>query len=1016
MNEFVTHFDLRNYLFAGALQNPAVEYGNDAIAYKNIIERIEQRTKAFIPFLKTGDIVAINRPKSPEYVVDFLSVLFCGGIVMPIDGALPAYRRSQMVNIVRPRVLIAADGNITQNRSVQPSAVPMNGPCPEGSANSAPRGHGRRAAYVFFTSGSTGRPKAILGSLDGLVEFIRWQGKEFKIGPADRVSFLTGLGFDVSLRDILLPLMHGATLVIPSENDLASPQSTVAWLVERGITRTHAVPSVARIWARAQQDDRLALKTLFLAGEKLLAVAVDELRQAFPNITEFVNLYGPTETTLAKFFFRVKPEIDYPNGEIPVGLPIPGADFRLSGNGEVGEIVISTPHASFGYIGASEEENSRFTVADGLTTYYTGDLGRITNQGELVVVGRIDDELKVNGVRVHPTEVECALSRLDMIDDVAVVGVKLTEDSESRLAAFWTAKAEVDTCAADAPRSDALTYLPQAIVPTIWRLLDSLPQNANGKIDRASLQKHLYQSTTTTQAPVTDTEKWVLDAVANILSIPTPGIEDNVFALGCTSLHIAFLIGRIEDDLKKSLDFSDLFRTSVLKDIAATIDAAPAKEVFHIPPIGEKNRYHMSPQQRRWWNIYMPKGNRSWATMVRVVRFDKLVEANTVREALFKLVVQQDSMGLWFDESGPDIMLAKVVCPSLADIDVAQHDLSSLSQQDADSALNDIRLRVANSEIDTGKWPLFRVHLVALPDQKSTVIFAIHHMVSDGFSMGLIENALHCAVAGNDPKRQKLAFNYLDYAAWATDRELHTFGDGSPAKDYWQDLFRAPYKKHIFPELWHGPDGDRGQGYCREVPQTLRAAITKLSRQEHVTEFSIYLAAKMLAWHHLLKQEDLVIGTPAAGCDIPGTQELIGNFISLVCIRSRLQKGLSHIEYVRQIMHSVALGMTHQNYQYDTLVKDIGMEFEQARFPLTTIFISYLNFEAMRSTPLCHRELGFSDLGFAVKFDLMSYVREHKDATSLQVQYRNNLFEKPKVEEFVDTWLSELARVTASER
>lgn len=329
---------------------------------------------------------------------------------------------------------------------------------------------------------------------------------------------------------------------------------------------------------------------------------------------------------------------------------------------------------------------------------------------------------------------ERALSRLDTIDDVAVVGVKLTEDSESRLAAFWTAKAEVDTCAADAPRSDALTYLPQAIVPTIWRLLDSLPQNANGKIDRAALQKHLYQSTTTTQAPVTDTEKWVLDAVANILSIPTPGIEDNVFALGCTSLHIAFLIGRIEDDLKKSLEFSDLFRTSVLKDIAATIDAAPAKEVFHIPPIGEKNRYHMSPQQRRWWNIYMPKGNRSWATMVRVIRFDKLVEANTVREALFKLVVQQDSIGLWFDESGPDIMLAKVVCPSLADIDVAQQDLSSLSQQDADSAMNDIRLRVANSEIDTASAtvafaPIFitlreRKRLVQLSDLKFVALSA----------------------------------------------------------------------------------------------------------------------------------------------------------------------------------------------------------------------------------------------------------------------------------------------------
>jgi mycobactin peptide synthetase MbtE len=995
-------FRLDDFVKPANLTRTCVECDGRTLAYGELIALVDARAQALAPLVRDGDVVAIRREKSEFYVVDLMAVLALGAVAMPLDPRLPEARVEALMDTVPPQAVITDDSVRATGR---PSAI-------AGHPN-----HGERPGYVMFTSGSTGKPKAILGSVSALLHFVRWQGAEFGVSAGDRVSFLTPVGFDVSLRDIFLPLLHGGVLVIPSDQHIATPRAIAHWLARQSITVVHAVPSVAKLWARAMGDAVPALRLLFLAGEKLYPATVAELRAAFGETTKYVNLYGPSETTLAKFFFRVGPVNAGELAPIPVGRPLPGTSFGL-GAAELGrEVVITTRHATLGYINAPEAETRRFVRnGDGTVSYRTGDLGEVSVAGDLVIVGRADDEVKVNGVRVHPNEVTQALQGYSGAQDVCVFATTPRGRSEPRLAAIWIAGPAGQTLPDNAPREHALRHLPQAIVPTIWRKVVAFPKNANGKIDRARLADLLTPSDDGPTAAASDTEAWLCRAIGGILECEAPSTTADLFGLGATSIHVAFLIGKVEEELGKSLAFADVFALTRLRDIAALIDRSPARANVAMPDLPKAETYALSPQQRRWWNIYMPEGNRSWATMVRVLKFDRTVDARRLERGLLDLSRHQDSMRLSFVQRNGEVLLKETPVGDATSLDIEVQDFSGQPSETAARMLDALRLDVANAEIPTDAWPLFRATVAKLPGGQSAVVFAMHHMISDGFSMNLIETQLRQFLEEGRAVPAPSRFNYLAYADWAAREEPTRFGPGSDAQAYWARVFATPYRKHVFTEKWTGPGHDRGQGYCIKVPHATRAAVKTYARAHKVTEFSLYLSAKFQALHRLLDRPDLVIGTPAAGRELKGAEELVGNFISLVCVRSRRDAGQSALGHVRQTMQDVACAMTHQGYQYDRLVADLGLAFEQSRFPLTTIFISYLNFSGAGRSPLDPRELGFSDLGFAVKFDKMSYVREHDGATSLLIQYRNNLFERADIEAFASAWIDELDAVVRTER
>jgi len=436
-------------------------------------------------------------------------------------------------------------------------------------------------AYIFFTSGTTGIPKAVLGCHKSLSHFLRWQRETFAIGPKDRIAQLTSLSFDAVLRDIFLPLTSGATLCLPELNDDPGFDDTISWLEHERISVLHTVPSLAESWlASVVQSFSLSdMRWVFFVGEPLNDALVRQWRAAFHNAAEIVNLYGPTETTLVKCFYRVPAEMR--PGVQPVGRPIPdtqalvfAGNNRLCGINEPGEIVLRTPFRSLGYVNAPEESQKRFVEnpfrddAEDLI-YFTGDAGRYRPDGTLEILGRLDDQVKIRGVRVEPAEVTAILSQHPLVDSCIVVGKKNKGD-ETCLVAYVVASKQGQATTTQL-RSYLLEQLPATMVPSVFVFLDSLPLTPNGKIDRKALPEPDQQRSAPEGsyiAPRTEIENVVAGTWAEVLKLPRVGVHDNFFELGGHSLLATQIISRIHEALHMDVSLRALFEKPTVASLS----------------------------------------------------------------------------------------------------------------------------------------------------------------------------------------------------------------------------------------------------------------------------------------------------------------------------------------------------------------------------------------------------------------------------------------------------------------
>ena len=453
--------------------------------------------------LQPGDIVAITGFMSFGMIAAMLATLAAGGVVAPIDCALPPARRDLLAQTLTPRFTAHIRPGIDPVDGLDFAEWPTHAvlaAMPEAAAAAFVPGD-RAAAYVFFTSGSTGTPKAVLGTHQGLAHFLDWQRAQFPIGPGDRAAQITALSFDVVLRDVLFPLTSGATLHIPPRDMLLDAGRMLRWFADQAIGVMHCVPSLMRAWLYADEGMRpfSAIKFVFFAGEPLTDTLLARFRDAAGDHTTMVNLYGPTETTLAKLAHRVE-RIE--PGVQPVGMPQPGVNVaimrdraHLCGLWETGESAIRTPYRALGYLGRDDLtaqaflRNTRNDDPEDLL-YFTGDLGRYRADGKVEIFGRMDAQIKIRGVRIEPGEIENRLIHLPQVRDAAVAARTLA-GGDKVLIGFVVPDAPV---AADAQRDfaaglrDALRrQLSDAMVPSRIVVIDHLAYLPNGKLDRKAL-------------------------------------------------------------------------------------------------------------------------------------------------------------------------------------------------------------------------------------------------------------------------------------------------------------------------------------------------------------------------------------------------------------------------------------------------------------------------------------------------------------------------------------------------
>lgn len=561
-------------------QNPdsiAICKGEQKWTYRELASRSEHIARALVADgLTKGEVVAVIGPPSFGLIAGMLAVFRSGGVLLTLDPNLPPERQQLMLRESgAKRTLYDGALNETSVADIELPAIDPNDP-----------------AYLFFTSGTTGVPKGVLGCHKGLSHFLKWQRKQFAIGPEDACAQLTGLSFDVVLRDIFLPLTSGASLHLPDVASEVGTSRILSWLERRKITALHTVPSVAQTWLN-DVPEGVSLRSLrwaFFAGEPLNDSLVARWRAAFPESGKIVNLYGPTETTLAKCFYVVP---DEPlSGVQPVGQPLPETQAlvltpgnNLCGIGELGEIVIRTPFRTLGYIndeGARFQTNPFTGAADDLV-YRTGDRGRYRPDGMLEILGRLDQQVKIRGVRVEPDEVTALLARHPAVESCIVTACKDAHD-ENALAAY------VVMAAGDCPSSELRTFLskhlPPAMVPSFFVSMPELPLTPNGKVNRRALpepERSLPQPDEFV-APRDQTEQTVADIWSEVLGIKQFSVVTDFFELGGHSLLATQIISRLRDTFQIELPVASIFENRTVAELSRLVTEARQQDVKMNPP------------------------------------------------------------------------------------------------------------------------------------------------------------------------------------------------------------------------------------------------------------------------------------------------------------------------------------------------------------------------------------------------------------------------------------------------
>jgi amino acid adenylation domain-containing protein len=573
---------------------PAVVQGDAILTYAQLggaMDALARRLRA--AGLKPGDVVAVRGPRSPGFVACMAGALRAGGVLMNLSVDLPTRRQHQMMQQSGARFLfqVGPQRNEDDGPGEMPGLVIITvdalgglngGRAPANDSDvEGPSAAGHAPAYIFFTSGSTGTPKAVRGTHQGLAHFLAWQRQTFDVGPADRCAQLTGLSFDVVLRDVFLPLTSGAVLVLPPDGD-SGGASMVRWLEQERITLLHTVPSVAETWLLDLKPGvpLSSLKHTFFAGEPLTAALVERWRQAFPEAGEIVNLYGPTETTLAKCFYRVPAQ---PRAGIqPIGRPLPQTQIlvltpqrTVCGIGEPGEIAVRTPFRSLGYLDAAEENARRF-IANPFSgdaddrLYLTGDRGAYCADGMIEFLGRLDHQVKLHGVRIEPAEVAATLQSCPEVATCAVVAREDTPGAPV-LVAYVVLRRGVSESTRRL-REFLRQRLPAPMVPSRFVILDSLPLTPNQKLDRDRLpapggtRPNLESSYT---APRDVTELRLTQIWEDLLNVRPVGVTDNFFDLGGHSLLSLRLLVKIEQSLGTKLPLATLFESPTIEHLAA---------------------------------------------------------------------------------------------------------------------------------------------------------------------------------------------------------------------------------------------------------------------------------------------------------------------------------------------------------------------------------------------------------------------------------------------------------------
>ncbi|BBN81296.1 hypothetical protein PA25_12810 [Pseudoalteromonas sp. A25] len=1058
--------------------------------------------------------VAIIMPRTPLQVTLMLASWQLGAVCVMLDPKQPAARLAHICHDAEVKLILSDQHydipSIAQVNYVQVNSVSQNEPHALCAYSLSPQD----PAYILYTSGSTGKPKGVVVSHQAISHYSAAIAQQYPQPSGSRWLTLATVAADLGLTSVLGALYQGQCLVLPCADTIADPNALSDFLTQHPVDCLKITPSHLNALLSVKTPASMLPKhTLFLGGEGLNQNVLSRIKELSPKLN-VVNHYGPSESTVGISATTLTNALRSTLSSVaPLGTPLPGNSItvrneqgQLLPRGALGELCVSGNQLAQGYWHNPEQTAQAFIQPENGPRYYkTGDLVRINHLGLLEFMGRSDDQVKRRGFRIELNEISQWLCQQPQVSDAIVLLQKATESGKEQLISWLTlAQSTTDEQQIIATLKQAMSHaLPDYMHPDHWQVLESLPLNNNGKIDRTALPLPNLNQATTLQSnrPLSEVEQVLAKIWQQIFKVEQIKLSDDFFALGGDSIMSLQMIGLAANQGVK-LTPKDIITHRSLANIAAAaittlsntvvsnqsdkvqlseqaqahqekilalfkhvlrddslsvqdnfytrggdsilslqfIALAKRQDIMVTPKQLQQNPTAQSlaasidsannnaatltsesPAQQAKLCVDLTQAQPLSAAQKRIWFLQQLEPQNTAYNlpAAFKVTGNIDLQRLTSacqQLVTKHAMLRTKYISGTTNDDVFQQLIDTYQPLTVYAAMDEVAaqntaLQLVRQPFDLSTGKVISINLLPITNKANThiLVFNIHHIATDGWSMGiLIQDLLKLYQCDHEPTPHLEAqANYFD---WCIRQQSQSIDD--TLSDYWLTrLANMPqqlaltYDKPL-------PSQQTYAGATQEwaIAPGIVTQLDDYANKLNTTPFSLLLGGFQLLMWRYTQQNDFAVGIPVSGREDAQSQHIVGVFINTVINRAQIQPELATSEWLAQHIEALQADLAHQNMPLETLINALQPARNLARPPVFQVLFNYQNDQ------LKQRDLSLPGLNFEAlehnevntKFEL-SFNLLRRDNLVVQIEYNRDLFGAHTIEQLFEDYLSILS-------
>lgn len=962
--------------------------------------------------VKVGTIVGVLQDRSTDLLVTLLAILKAGGAYLPIDPAMPTARIEYMLKDSNVEFLLTDTDEHYEFEGITINIKKIFIPN-DIYENLDTAIHSYDLAYVIYTSGSTGKPKGVMiehGSVHNLINSL-YQRIDFD-GCYTFLSTST-MSFDVFVVESLFALSKGFTIHLATKYQQGNPQEIIRIIKTANIDVLQTTPTKLQQMISASDNEERwdELKVLLIGGEKFSSATYEKVKI---KTTAFIyNLYGPTETTVWTTLTKLE------DANVTVGTPIFNTqlfimdeDLSLKNIGETGELFIAGVGLARGYINRPDLTAEKFIVSpyNGERMYRTGDVARITKQGQLEVLGRTDNQIKHRGYRIELEEIESILLTFPAIEFAAVL---LNSESEvSQLNAFIVVKEEIKVRDVEMFLS---TKLPPYMLPDNIFVVKEFPITFNGKLDRNTFlqQFNKMRKVNINGHSKKCIEQFLINNIQELINKKDQHfMSSSLMELGFDSLTILKLYAKLSGKYGNAININELYRAINISSLAQTISISlknitvPDSSPMFSPTSTAQTRINkyvdmnISSAQDCYISVCLPLGNSNIANIFTSINYRGHLTVNKLNEALAFIVARHDSLRSTFVYKRKKLYQRfhqKKNIPKIPFFNLSKH-----SNDEIAIKLKQIEITMMEPNIDIHKYPLFKVSLVKTGRHQFIINFVTHHLIADGVSIQILRTELLDVIEqlnnSNVPILPPVE-SYQSLNSHMVDQQIIDV-----SKCYWETKFKNLTGETTFNSKRKNMTGFGGRSfsYCRFLDDDLVRDIKKYCKSKQCSFFVFMLTNYYLIMFETLQTNQISISIPLSGRYQPGASNVIGLFATLGLTRIELLPRMTFNDILQELNNQIIANQNYYAYKYSDLVKLLKQTNCKAQFPITTVMFNQESFSV-------GSEIFFNvhqDNGRNIRFDIQMMIRDNANKIALDCVYREDVFSKKTIETLVNRLIS----------